>query len=69
MLPAFSEDFGSFQTEVPGVMYFLGVNNSAKGTVGMPHTPNYVADEGAILVGARAMTSVILDRLAIRGAP
>jgi metal-dependent amidase/aminoacylase/carboxypeptidase family protein len=69
VLPAFSEDFGSFQTEVPGVMYFLGVNNSAKGTVGMPHSPNYVADEGAILVGARAMSAVILDRLATRGAP
>lgn len=69
VLPAFSEDFGSFQTEVPGVMYFLGVSNAANGTVGMPHAPNYVADEGAILVGARAMTAVILDRLATRGAP
>lgn len=69
VLPAFSEDFGSFQVEVPGVMYFLGVSNAAKGTVGMPHAPNYVADEGAILVGARAMTAVLLDRLATRGAP
>jgi amidohydrolase len=57
--PAFSEDFGSFQDQVPGVMYFLGV-----GTAGMPHTPGYVADEAAILVGARAMTAVILARLA-----
>lgn len=69
VIPAFSEDFGSFQTEVPGVMYFLGVSNAAKGTVGMPHAPNYVADEGAILVGARAMTAVILDRLTTRGTP
>jgi len=66
VLPAFSEDFGSFQSQVPGVMYFLGVSNAAKGTVGMPHSPNYVADEGAILVGARAMTAVILDRLSAR---
>jgi hypothetical protein len=29
----------------------------------MPHSPSYVADEGAILVAARAMTAVILDRL------
>ena len=29
--PAFSEDSGSFQDEVPGVMYFLGVSNPAKG--------------------------------------
>ena len=61
--PAFSEDFGFFQDAVPGVFWFLGVNNSAKGTVGMPHSPNYVADEGAILVAARAMTAVMLDRL------
>jgi metal-dependent amidase/aminoacylase/carboxypeptidase family protein len=61
--PAFSEDFGSFQDEVPGVMYFLGVSNPTTGTVGMPHSPNYVADEGAILVGAKAMTAVFLDWL------
>jgi metal-dependent amidase/aminoacylase/carboxypeptidase family protein len=57
--PAFSEDFGSYQDQVPGVMYFLGV-----GPAGMPHTPGYVADEAAILVGAKAMTAVILARLA-----
>ena len=61
--PAFSEDFGSFQDEVPGVMYFLGVSNPAKGWVGMPHSPGYVADDAAILVGARAMAAVILDLL------
>ena len=60
---AFSEDFGSFQDEVPGVMYFLGVSNPEAGTVGMPHSPDYVADEGSILVGARAMAAVILDWL------
>lgn len=63
ILPAFSEDFGSFQAQVPGVMWFLGVSNAARGTVGMPHAPNYVADEGAILVGARAMSAVLLERL------
>jgi len=64
--PAFSEDFGSFQDEVPGVMYFLGVSNPAKGWVGAPHTPGYVADEAAILIGAKAMTAAILDVLANR---
>jgi metal-dependent amidase/aminoacylase/carboxypeptidase family protein len=57
----FSEDFGSFQEMVPGAMYFLGVSNSAKGWVGMPHTPTFVADEEAIFVGARAMAAVFLD--------
>ena len=63
VLPAFSEDFGSFQDEVPGVMWFLGVSNEKAGTRGMPHSPDYVADEGAILVGARAMVTVMLERM------
>jgi amidohydrolase len=56
----FSEDFGSFQMEVPGVMYYLGVSNSEKGWVGLPHSPGYVADERSIEYGARAMAAVIL---------
>ena len=60
----FSEDFGFFQDEVPGVMYFLGVSNQEKGWVGMPHTPNYVADEASIFIGAEAMAAVMLDYLA-----
>ena len=63
LVPAFSEDFGSFQKQVPGVMFFLGVSNSEKGWVGMPHSPGYVADEEAIFVGTRAMTRVVLDTL------
>jgi len=61
--PVFSEDYGFFTEQVPGVFWFLGVSNPEKGTVGMPHNPSYVADEGAILVAARAMTAVMLDRL------
>lgn len=62
-IPAFSEDFGSFQAEVPGVMYFLGVSNPEAGTVGMPHSPNYVADDASVLVGTRAMLAAMLARL------
>jgi len=61
--PLFSEDFGAFQDAVPGVMYLLGVSNAARGWIGMPHSPGYVADEAAILLGARALTAVLLDRL------
>lgn len=64
--PIFSEDFGAYQYEVPGVMYFLGVSNPTAGTVGMPHTDAYVADDAAILVGVRAMMAVLLDRIAGR---
>ncbi|MEL6614449.1 MAG: M20/M25/M40 family metallo-hydrolase, partial [Bacteroidota bacterium] len=63
VIPMFSEDFGSFQARTPGVMVFLGVSNPVAGTVGMPHTPDYVADDGAILVGARAMFAAMMARL------
>lgn len=66
VVPAFSEDFGSFQERVPGVFYFLGVANAAKGWAGMPHSPDYVADEDAMLVGARAMAAAVLERLGAR---
>lgn len=57
--PAFSEDYGAFQAETPGVFFYLGV-----GSIGMPHSPGYVADEAAIVFGARAMAAAVLDRLA-----
>jgi metal-dependent amidase/aminoacylase/carboxypeptidase family protein/mannose-6-phosphate isomerase-like protein (cupin superfamily) len=59
----FSEDFGWFQKQVPGVFFFLGASNSAQGVVAMPHTPTFVADEGAIVGGARAMAAVVLERM------
>ena len=62
------EDFAFYQQVIPGAMYWLGVSNSEKGTVGMPHSRDYVADEGSIMVGARAMSAVLLDYL-VRHAP
>jgi amidohydrolase len=61
--PFFSEDFSRFQQHVPGALYYLGVSNSAKGTVGLPHSPMFVADEGAILFGADAMSAILVDYL------
>jgi amidohydrolase len=66
VVPAFSEDFGSFQQKVPGVMFFLGVSNPEKSIVGMPHSPGYAADDEAIFTGARAMAAVLLDFLESR---
>jgi len=63
VVPAFSEDFGSFQRSVPGVMFFVGVNNPEKGTIGFPHSPDFVADDSAILVGIKAMLGTILGEL------
>lgn len=66
----FSEDFGWFQKEVPGVFFFLGASNAAEGVTAMPHSPNFAIDEDAIVFGARAMAAVILERLGSQaGAP
>jgi metal-dependent amidase/aminoacylase/carboxypeptidase family protein len=59
----FSEDFGAFQAEVPGVFFFLGVGNAAKGIAAMPHSPDFAVDETAIAFGVKAMAAVIVDRL------
>jgi len=44
-------------------MLWLGVSNAARGTRGQPHAPDFVADEGAIAVGARVMSALVLDAL------
>ena len=59
----FSEDFGAFQAEVPGVFFFLGVGNAAKGMAAMPHSPNFVVEESAIPFGVKAMAAAVIGRL------
>lgn len=59
----FSEDFGAFQAEVPGVFFFLGAGNAAKGIAAMPHSPDFVIDEAAIAFGVKAMAAVVVGRL------
>ncbi|NIN71750.1 MAG: amidohydrolase [Gemmatimonadetes bacterium] len=61
--PYFGEDFAYFQQRIPGAMYWLGVSNSAAGTAGTPHSPDFVADEESIFVGAKVMAAVLLDYL------
>lgn len=61
--PAFSEDFGRMQDIVPGAMFFLGVSNATRNWVGLPHSPDYVADEEAIAIGSRAMARIMLDHM------
>ena len=56
------EDFAYFADEVPGVYFRLGV--VAPGTTsGALHTPTFRADDSAIAVGMRAMTSLVVDTL------
>lgn len=54
----YSEDFGYFQQQTPGVFFFLGAGASA-----LPHSPGFAVDEAAIPFGVRAMAAVLLERL------
>jgi amidohydrolase len=61
------EDFAYFANEVPGFFFRLG--QVAPGTTsGDHHTPTFRADDGAIPVGIRAMSRLVLDFLSARGA-
>jgi amidohydrolase len=57
-----SEDFSFFANEVPGFFYFLGTQKEGT-TSGDHHTPTFLADDGAIPVGIKAMSFVLLDYL------
>ena len=60
-----SEDFSFFANEVPGFFYRLGTVKPGT-TSGDHHTPTFRADDGAIPVGVKAMSLVILDYLSRR---
>jgi amidohydrolase len=57
-----SEDFSFFANEVPGFYFRLGQVKPGT-TTGDHHTPTYLADDGAIPVGIKAMSYLIVDYL------
>jgi amidohydrolase len=58
-----AEDFSLFQQVIPGFFYFLGVGNKSKGITAMIHTPEFDADEEALVIGTKVMSNVLLDYL------
>jgi amidohydrolase len=60
-----SEDFSFFSNEVPGFFYRLGQVKPGT-TSGDHHNPTFLADDSAIPVGIKAMSTVILDYLSRR---
>ncbi|MBI5496590.1 MAG: amidohydrolase [Deltaproteobacteria bacterium] len=58
-----AEDFGFLAERVPGFYAYLGVSNTARGLKGTLHSPGYLADEDALVVGVRVMAAVMLARL------
>jgi len=69
-----SEDFSAFAEKVPGMFVFLGIVPAGKDplTAAPNHSPYFFADEGALPVGVRLMSSLAVDFLAsggLKGAP
>ena len=58
-----SEDFSYYQQKIPGFYFFLGVANPAKKITAMWHTEYFDLDEDALLIGMRAMATVVADYL------
>lgn len=58
-----SEDFAYYQKIIPGMYFFVGIKNEAKGITAMWHTEFYDMDEAALPIGVRAMASAALAYL------
>lgn len=56
------EDFAYFGEQIPGFYFRLGVVEPGTTSGGL-HTPTFRASDGAIPVGVRAMTAVVLEYL------
>ncbi|SPF06396.1 putative hydrolase YxeP [Streptomyces sp. MA5143a] len=61
--PFNGEDFAYFLHHVAGAMFYLGVANPETGINGVPHSPDFAADEHAIGIGVRAMAGFLSHRL------
>ena len=57
-----TDDFARFSQEVPGMFLFLGVVKVGT-TSGANHTANFLADDSAVPVGMRALSTMVLDYL------
>ncbi|WP_329272375.1 hypothetical protein [Streptomyces pseudovenezuelae] len=61
--PFNGEDFAYFLHQVSGAMFYLGVANPEAGINGVPHSPDFAADEHAIGIGVGAMAGFLSHRL------
>jgi len=51
------EDFSAYQHQAPGVFFFLGAGNRAKGLVRPHHPGRFEIDEDCLPLGAAAMVA------------
>ena len=61
-----AEDFSKFQQKVPGLFFYLGVNQKGADPtkVAENHSPYFFVDEGALPTGVRALAQLAVDFLA-----
>jgi amidohydrolase len=66
-----AEDFSFFQQRVPGMFVFLGVTPRGQDpkTAAQNHSPLFFADESALPVGVKVLTSLALDYLFMNATP
>ncbi len=60
-----AEDFSRYQERVPGVFFWLGVNppGVAPEDAAPNHSPRFLVDEDALVVGVRALAQLTVDTL------
>lgn len=58
-----AEDFAYYLEKVPGVYIGLGTRNEEKGIIEGNHSSRFDIDEDILLVGARMLTTIVLDFL------
>lgn len=61
-----AEDFAFYQKQIPGVMFWLGVGNAARGIRAPLHAPEFDVDEESLVVGVKAMANLLFDYLESR---
>ena len=60
-----SEDFSFYQRLVPGLFFFIGVTAKGIDPAKAPsnHSPHFMADEGGLPIGVRALAHLTCDYL------
>lgn len=62
-VPYFNDDFTYFQQKIPGVYFFLGGSDIAKGMIAMNHAPDFEVDEECIRTAVSTFSNLIFERL------
>lgn len=60
-----AEDFSFYQQRIPGLFFFLGIvpEDASVAEAASNHSPKFLADEGALGLGVRLMSNLVVDYL------